>query len=865
MTDWYNLAWNDVVNLFQSNSNRGLDENKVLKNRDIFGKNVVEGEEKKLFVSSIGKELFKPWIIALIISSILYFSIGSSISAIIVLIIVFINVLIISLKKYKEQKKFLLLHKINSGACNVIRNGNLITVNNRDIVVGDIIIYKKDSIIPADIRITSCDNLRVIEESVTGDSNVVEKYSARLLKNDLALTEMKNILFKSSLVYSGNGEGIVVAVGANTEIGKFAKSLININLYKSNVYENIYKVLDKLSIIGGLGGAIAFIFAKSRGSNFNDYILVTVTVLITLLPLGLISIIALMYFFIRKCKAKEKIFINNILKIEDIANINILCIDKKEILTENLMNLKKIYDTKQIQDLEKNFIINDNTKRIMETGILCNDVKLKVNYSEENDLVEQAFMTFGNKYNMSKSIMEQKQKRVFKLPYDKENVIKTTINRVDRKYRAYAKGAVEILISRCTHIMKNGIEREITKEDIEDIKAADMSMSSEGLYVYALAYRNFNYKPGNNENIESNLVFAGLSGFDNPVKKQLKKDIEKCRRMSIKPVIFTDANKINAEAFGKGMGILNAGDMVLSDIEMDYIKKGELEKTIEKVSIFSRIQFYNKLKIINQYKDLNYRLILTGNKLIDSHSFIRADLHISFGDKCNEIVKKLSDVYFEKIDFNKILYLIEESKNFIYAIRKIIKYLCIFSLSEFLICMLSILFNLYIPFYFKQVLWNNIFNGFLVSLAVLVSRKNIKYYENIEITMKDNLLSYFRNDLLVNSISLGFIAFLSSYFSQSTGSNAYETVTLSVLYFSQLALIVKKDLLKNLYFDGILAIYAIVNFTILYADFGRKLFDLKSVSSNDIRVIIVSIILYIVITVFKNFFKEKNEDNLSTL
>ncbi|AJA48394.1 calcium-transporting ATPase 1 [Clostridium pasteurianum DSM 525 = ATCC 6013] len=864
MTDWCNLSWTDVVNLFQSDSNKGLDDNKVLKNREDFGSNEIKLKKNRLFID-LSKKLFKPWIIYLVIAIIVQFVIGSFISAVILLIILSTNIFIIIFRKYRNQKIFILLHKLNFGYCNVIRNGNLIRIKNTEVVVGDIITYEKGSIIPADVRITNCDELMVREESITGDQNIVEKYSAKINKNDLNQSEMKNILFKSSTVHRGSGEGIVVAVGLNTEIGKYVNPLINICQNNSSFYENTYNIQNILSIMGFIGLIIIFIISRFRGDNYNNYIGISAAIFSTLVPIYSILIVIFMYFIIRKKKKKEKIFLNNIEKIESIANTDVICMDKIGIVTKKLMILKKIYDVSEIHNLERNFIINDNTKRILEIGILCNDVKDECNYNEKDELMEKAFVVFGNKYNIKKSILDEIHKRLLKLPYEEESGIKTTINKVDKKYRAYIKGDLKEIIKKCTHIMRNGIEKEITKEDIENIKNSNISLLSEGLYVLALGYRNFNYKPSRNENIESNMVFAGLAAFDNPVMNQFENNpIERCRPMTIKPIIFTEENKLSAEAFGKKIGILNASDMVVSDVEIDYMNKTDIERAVEKVSIFSRIKAYNKLKLMNEYIQLNHKLMLIGNTIIDLPSFMTANIHISFGNKCSNIIKEISDIYFENMDFNKLLDLIKSSKNYIYIIRKIIRCLCIFSLSEFLIFILSVIFNSGIPFNLKNIFWNNIFNGFLLSIAIFFScnNGNRDYYEiedSEDDVINDVSFTYVRKNLLLNSILLGGITFLGFYVSKIMKSNAYETVALSILYFLQIIFIIKRNLFKNLYFNGIILIYIIINCGILYTNFAKDLFDLKFINNKDINIIVGSLVLYVLIILIKNISKKNTE------
>lgn len=851
MTDWCNLSWQDVVNLFQSNADRGLNESKVLKSRDNYGRNEIKLEKDRIFMD-LGKKILRPWLLFFIISITLCFANENFISAIILMIIFFISSFTIAFKKYRGEKKIILLNKFNSGYSNVIRNGNLVCIKNTEIVVGDIITYKEGSIIPADLRITNCDNLMVVEESITGDSSIVEKYSAKITGDNLELAHMKNILFKSSVVYKGTGEGIVLAVGENTEIGRFIKPIINLNESKSDFYETIYTILNKISLIAFASTIILLISDEFfRKINYNDYILILSTNLVALFPIGLIFIVIFTQFIVKKNSKKEKIFINDISKIQDIYSSNIICVDKLEIITEKSMILKKIYDTKEIQDLEKNFIINDNINRIMEIGILCNDVKNEYTYNDKDDLLEKAFLIFAEKHNIKKSILDKKQRRLMRLPFEEEIGIKTTVNHVDRKYRAYIKGTLDNLLKKCTHIMKNGIEKEISKEDIEEILNANISLLSEGFCVDAFGYRNFNYKPTNNENIQSNVVFAGLAAFYNPMKNEIKDNpIEKCRRMAIKPVIFTEENKLSAEAFGKKIGLLNAGDMVISDIEIDNMNSSELENCIEKAAIFSKIKPHNKLNLVNGYRNLNYKIIMTGNNLVNLSAFMRSYIHLSFGNKCSSIIRELSDIYFENIDFNKILDFIIYSKKIMFIIKKIITNLCIISFSEFYIYFLAVIFNFNIPFYFKHIFWNNIINGFLLSLAIFLNYKNIDYYENDYID--NNLWIGIKKDLLVNSAFIAVIGFLGFYTAVSFQSSAYITVTVSILYFSQLILVIKKSLLKNVYFNFILLAYIIINYIMLYTKVGVKIFGMKFVNMTDIKIITVFLILYGLGILFKS-------------
>ncbi len=856
MTDWYNLAWNDVVNLMQSNANRGLIDEEVKLNREKYGSNKIIDIQKKKLMKSMLKQILQPWTVSLLICVVVYSILHMYFAVAVLLVLLLISLGMIVIEKYKDQKDLKTLVKFNSGECTVIRNGNLTTIMNEDVVVGDIVVYNKGSVIPADIRIMDCENLSAIETAVTRDSNIIDKYSARLLEYDLSLSEMRNILFKSSVVHHGEGEGIVVAVGMNTEIGKLMERFLEIEQQENVCYKGISSIVNIIALIGIFASFVVFVSQIRNNINIVHACFSVATLLVASIPFSISLIIYIISFVIQINFKKKGIFIKGISKIQVASSIDVLISEKENVFTKGSVKVSSIYDASTIQHINYEIKKNDNINRIMEIAVLCNDSKLGHGRS---DLIEFALLNFGKNNGTNKSELEARQKRILKMPYDKEKRIKTTVNKVDKYYRAYVKGAVDVLIEECTHIMKNGIEKELTEDEIGEIKLADIEMSNESLYVIGLAYRNFKYKPSVNENIESNLIFAGLIGLENPIKEDMDLYIKKARLMGLKPVIYTEDSKLTAMAVGMDIGILNVGQTVISGIEMDYMEQGELERNIQKISIFSRILSSHKMKIVKAYEDINYKVALTGNKLMDLPPLKIADLSISYGENCSNIVKKLSDMHLKNIDFKLIVDLVYESKSIINSLRCIIELLFISSLSQFLFCLLSIIVYNEIPLTFNEILWFNMFNGFIISLSIFSSRGKLTNNLNVKKFVDKSIWNERGKSILFDSIILALICIVATDLRISNLDSRNITEIFAFFSAGQIILMFKIRFMKNWIFDSLLALYIVCNVVLIITKFGGLLIGLKVMDFSGMIITILMIAIYIFILIIKSAFTKQEK------
>lgn len=859
MKAWYNHSWSDVVKELNGDIKYGLTEKGVEESRNSFGDNRSLNLKNKSFSILFLKQLIKSYsIIGIIICVLLFYLKEIKLPIIILGIIIFCSAFY-ALKEYNNHNKLNYITKITPKKALVLREKKIFNVNPEELVVGDIIYLEKGDIVPADIRIIECENLKVRESAITSDNQIVEKYETKIEDREISLSEMKNMAFKSSFLMDGTGTGIVVQVGDNTEIGSITKDLLENNLSRSVIEENVSKIVKYPSMVFFIVATLICAYGFYYKLDMKNIIRILTLGYLTMVPMEIVLSVGLISFAIKRKKKKDGIELEGLSSMQLLAGTSVMLFDKVGTLTEEHMYIDSFFSNGKIiklnsSDLEEN---KDNIDRILNIGLLCNDGKVDNDGNiVKGSLIEKAIIRYGKENLLNKKNLDIEQERIFQIPFDLDKRVKTTLNKIDDKYRANVVGAVDKLLERCTHIMKNGIEVEITPKDIVEIRDADLSLSLNALNVIGLAYRNFNYQPSPNENIESNLVFVGLIGLENPTKEDSIEDVMYCKSLAIKPIVMTEDNRITANAFGEKVKILNKNDLVLSGVEIDNMNEDELEKFVEKVGVYSKISPKIKFRIVEGFKKLGYDLTITGNRFTDLPSFRAAHVGIATGKECTKIAKKLSDVYIQDNNLFKILSLIEESRKVIQCIKNII----IFNLISVLIQVFSIFIINNIDNTLTVNLISigliNFFTLTLSSILIYTQHNNIENnkYENIKINKK--IFKDYTSGLIMYVIflvaSVGITFYLGNVKSDILGKINMFTIlnlntTIFAFYFMEF-----KDVIRNKMSILVMAINLIIYGVTLKVLYISNTILLKNIFW-ELKILLIALILQIV---FLRFIKE---------
>ncbi len=689
MYRWTRTSWQDILENFNTSLNKGLTEEQAKENKKLYGENSIY-EIKPSYYINIFKKLFLNGFSFMSICFIIFtIYLGHYIMSTIG-IGVFWAYIIFNINPYLGMIRALINLKNSKGKkVSVIRNGANKTIDYAELVAGDIISLRSGAIIPADIRVIEDEDLWVGEGNITGFDGLIKKQPVRIEDDNIELKAMTNMLFDGTYIEKGYSLGVVVAVGKSTHLGK---SLLALESQWS--YENSVDSMSKFYwLIFIMNVATILVFYKD---NFSALPIVLIS--ITNLSFILIMLGNILWSIFYKLRLKKKsIFIKGMSWVKKLIECNTIVMDKPGSISEDICYIDGFYtDGNYIEAFNKVDFKNENLNRLMSILYLT----IQNNNMSPEDVAINKFME--NK-QIEDYFIEKAFPRVFEIPWSNEGNMITRVNRIDSNYRAHIRGEAQEILSKCTHIMKNGAEIEIKAEDISAIKEKDMEMIKKGHKVMVLAYRNFTYQPSLKENILSNLVFVGLIEFNIPLKDNIEEDINSCYRYHMTPVIFCDDNKLGAVNLGKSLGIVSNHETVLAGSELNYMIHEEFENNVDKMRIFCRLSKMQREGTIEKLKEKGFKILggVTDRALFPSLKNYEVPVYL--GNQHKGAIERFLHISIEDNYLKNILELLNRS---LYS-DKAEKWRCKFSICYGILSFLAL-----------AMIYKNPFSNYMIILAL---------------------------------------------------------------------------------------------------------------------------------------------------
>ena len=622
--NWFNETVDETVKCLETDEEKGLNSSEVESRKEKYGLNELAAKKKKsTFVKFL--EQFKDFmIIVLIISAVISGIVGvkqEGISGItdtvIILVVVIVNAIIGVLQENKAEKSLEALQKLSSHVAKVIRNGKLEVVQSRELVPGDIVILETGDYVPADLRIIEAVNLKAQESALTGESVPVEKMAARIEDERIGLGDRINMLFSSSLITYGRGKAVVVETGMNTEVGKIA-DIIN------SAEEGETPLQGKLNKLGKTLGIVALIICFAifgigllYGKDVIEMFLTAVSLAVAAIPEGLPAVSTIVLAIGVQRMVKKNAIVKKLPAVETLGSATVICSDKTGTLTQNKMKVEKIYYNNKLHDVKtfKRKLGDEDLNKLIYTCMLCNDTKITENDKLAGDPTETALVDLGFKLDYEGTLYGQ-YPRIKEIPFDSDRKLMTTVHETDGKYIVYTKGGVDELLAKCTKYIINGEIKEDLEVFKEEIKKVNDKMASSALRVLAMAYKELDHEPTNEEmkNMEKDLIYVGMVGMIDPPRLEVKDAVQKCKKAGIKTVMITGDHKATAIAIAKTLGILKKEDEAITGSELEAMSQEELEKNVRKYSVYARVSPEHKVRIVKAWQANGEIVAMTGDR-----------------------------------------------------------------------------------------------------------------------------------------------------------------------------------------------------------------------------------------------------------
>ena len=739
--NWFNKDVAEISKELGTDVRKGLSDEEVKKRQQEKGFNELEEKKKKsIFVKFL--EQFKDFmiiilIIAAIISGIVGVMEGEGFTdSVIILVVVVLNAVIGVIQESKAEKSLEALKKMSSYSAKVMRNGKVTVVPSRELVPGDVVVLDTGDYVPADIRITEAVNLKSQEASLTGESVPVEKDANVIENEEVSLGDRTNMLFSSSLVTYGRGKGIVVETGMHTEVGNIAGMLNNVEETATPLQQKLNKLGKSLGIMALVICVIIFIIGLLYGKDVIDMFMTAVSLAVAAIPEGLAAVSTIVLAIGVQRMVKKNAIIKKLPAVETLGSASVICSDKTGTLTQNKMEVQKIFINNEVIDINKAKELENESEELQKTilvGMLCNDTKIAPGNKFAGDPTEIALTSLALNLGHTEEQIESYE-RIAEIPFDSERKLMTTVNKYEDKYIVCTKGGLDELLNICNSYLEKSQIKNDLQEKRKKIESTNEVLAKEALRVLAMGYKYLDHKPSDSEikELEKDLTFVGMCGMMDPPREEAKKAVEKCKEAGIKTVMITGDHKITATAIAKSLGILENEDEAITGAELEKMSDEDLEKNIRKYSVYARVAPEHKVRIVKAWQKQGEIVAMTGDGVNDAPALKQADIGCAMGIVGTDVAKEAADVILTDDNFATIVSSVEEGRRIYANILKAIEFLISSNIGEIVllfVCMLitpilsqvfNIDINLIEPLLPMHILWINLVTDSLPALALAV-------------------------------------------------------------------------------------------------------------------------------------------------
>lgn len=693
-----------------------LTSEQARQNQEKYGFNeLVEGKKKSVF--QIFLEQYKDFlVIILIIAAIVSGFLGDVESTVVILVVITMNAILGTVQTVKAEQSLDSLKQMSAPEAKVIRDGTLIQIPAREVTIGDRVILEAGDCVPADGKLAECASLKVDESALTGESLSVEK-SLDEVPEGAALGDQTNRVFSGSFVTYGRGAFEVTGIGMGTEVGKIASLLKNTSEKRTPLQVNLDEFGRKLSILILIFCGILFAINIFQGGSVGDAFLFAVALAVAAIPEALSSIVTIVLSFGTQKMAREHAIIRKLQAVEGLGSVSIVCSDKTGTLTQNKMTVEDYYvDEKRIPAAQID-LNEENQNMLLHFSILCND-STNTDGQEIGDPTETALINLGSRLGKEALEVRDTYERKSEIPFDSDRKLMSTAHELRGKHIMVVKGAVDVLLTRMTHVRIGKDVLPMTEEEKAKIEAQNMEFSRGGLRVLAFAYREIEGDRAITLEDENDLIFLGLVSMMDPPREESKAAVEECIEAGIKPIMITGDHKVTAAAIAKRIGILKDESEACEGAVIENMSDEELQEFVPKISVYARVSPEHKIRIVRAWQDRGNIVAMTGDGVNDAPALKQADIGVAMGITGTEVSKDAAAMVLTDDNFATIVKAVENGRNLYRNIKYSIQFLLSGNFGAILTVLFASIASLPVPFEPVHLLFINLLTDSLPAIAL---------------------------------------------------------------------------------------------------------------------------------------------------
>ncbi len=657
---------------------------------------------------------------------------GGIADALVILGVVCINATIGYITETQTEETLHSLQKLVSPSATVVRDGSFREIKAEEIAIGDLLVLKPGSYIAADARLIETHYLYVDESALTGENMPVLKTPESFPIVDIPLADRINMVYMGTLVTGGEGLAVVVATGGLSEMGQIQILTGEAASPETPMEKQLSRMGNQLVLISGVVCGLVLVIGLLRGYGFLEMLKLSISLAVAAVPEGLPTVATTTLALGIRNMRRHHVLIRHLHAVETLGSVQTICLDKTGTITLNRMSVVTIHTgIKVIKVSEGKFISEegllnpftcDELLRLMHVSVLCSETEVKVDQGEyilrgsptENALVYLAISAGVDVVGV------RKRHSLLKITHRSENRnFMTTLHESDSFEKLLAvKGSPAEVLAMCRWYMRDGQRIHLSEPDRHNIEVENERMAGDSLRVLGVAYAHLD-EGGEKAQEGDGLIWLGLVGMADPIRKGVKKLIETFHRAGIDTVMITGDQSPTAYAIGKELNL--SGDEALEILDSTHLTKVDpdvMEALSKRVHVFARVSPAHKLQIVQSLQKAGKVVAMTGDGINDGPALKAADIGIAMGHTGTDVAREVADVVLEDDNLETMVVAVSHGRTIYNNIRKSVHFLLATNLSEILVMFSSIAVGLGEPLNSMQLLWINLLSDIFPGLSL---------------------------------------------------------------------------------------------------------------------------------------------------
>ncbi len=727
---YHSLPAEKVLEILQSDRQKGLSDEEAQKRRQLEGKNEISDKQQTAWYEIFFSQFLNPLMAVILAAAVISFLIGHVTDAWFILAVVFLNALVGFIQEMKTERALAVLRQALRFRARLLRSGRILQVDSAEVVVGDVLILRPGDRVPADARLLEAENLTVSEAALSGESQAVEK-SAEILPADTPVLERGNMVWAGTTVEDGTALAVVTATGDRTRLGRIAEMISDAERRSTP----LQKMLRKFSyrITAGILLAVAFFALLSFfRKGFDPQILISsVALVVSVIPEGLLPAVTVVLVVGVNRLARSKALVRRLSALETMGAVDVICMDKTGTLTTGEMRVSHVlagFDPQQ-KTLREDPPA-DLRQEVLVIGMMASEATVA-----DPEAPEKKWNISGRATDRAlllSALQAGLRRRNF---LEKYSLLSTELFSSARKYavyvfghrtknesRVFLLGAPEKVLARSSNIVcANGDRIHLDEKTTAKIGAQLERLTKRGYRVLAAAEKTVSSKSLPASEAASEMTFVGFVALKDPVRADSAEAIVKAHQAGVETMVITGDHRDTARAVLEEAGLHLREDEILTGEELEKMTDEELSAAVKKVKLFARVLPAQKIRIVRALQNNSHTVSMVGDGVNDAPALRQADVGIVVGSG-TDLAKSVSDIVLLDDAFGTIVRAIKQGRHVFVNLRRIIVFLLADNFSILFLFFFALLFDLPLPLLAAQILWINVIEDGLPAMALTATR-----------------------------------------------------------------------------------------------------------------------------------------------